>query len=100
MFTLFSSAVRQSRFWIYGTRTIQRKMPQVTSPSKTYCEGEAASRKRWTLRLGIALLGLVLNAVVAANMAPTADEEFHLGYGARILGGVADRSFAGFDSKM
>jgi 4-amino-4-deoxy-L-arabinose transferase-like glycosyltransferase len=38
--------------------------------------------------------------VVAAYMAPTGDEEFHLGYGARILRGVADRSFAGFDSKM
>src|SRR5215831_4011688 len=69
-------------------------------PPKASSEAGVSRWKRLALPFWLAVLSLFVNAIVAVYMAPTGDEEFHLGYGARILSGVADRSFAGFDSKM
>ncbi len=56
-------------------------------------------RRRFLLPLGVALLGLGINIVVATYMAPTTDEGSHISYGGAILRGKPDRS-ASFDSKM
>jgi ABC-type multidrug transport system fused ATPase/permease subunit len=69
-------------------------------PPRASREAGVSRWKRLRLPFAIAVLGFLINLIVAVYMAPTGDEEFHLGYGARILSGVADRSFAGFDSKM
>jgi hypothetical protein len=52
------------------------------------------------LPVGIALLVLALNVVVAFKMAPTNDERDHINYGAQVLRGSADRSYYAYDSKM
>jgi 4-amino-4-deoxy-L-arabinose transferase-like glycosyltransferase len=56
--------------------------------------------RRLALPLGIALLGFVLNTIVAWRMGRTVDEAAHLGYGDRILEGSAARPNIYFDSKM
>jgi Dolichyl-phosphate-mannose-protein mannosyltransferase len=57
-------------------------------------------RRRLILPLGIALLGLVINVIVATSMAKTTDESRHVDYGIKILRGEPDRSNFAFDSKM
>jgi 4-amino-4-deoxy-L-arabinose transferase-like glycosyltransferase len=53
------------------------------------------------LPVGIALLGFVLNLIVATSMAGTTDESWHVDYGISILQGSGDRSAEPlFDSKM
>jgi len=52
------------------------------------------------LPICIAILGFVINAVVATSMADTIDEWAHVSYGAAILRGNADRWTKDFDSKM
>jgi 4-amino-4-deoxy-L-arabinose transferase-like glycosyltransferase len=58
------------------------------------------SRRRLILPLGIALLGLGINIIVANSMAPTIDEHIHISYGAAILNGKPERASIIFDSKM
>lgn len=58
-------------------------------------------RRRWVMPVCIGLLGLLLNTIVASNMAPTADEGIHLYYAIQILKGAPDRSQdIYFNSKM
>ena len=57
-------------------------------------------RRRLILPLGIALLGLGINIIVATSMAETADESSHVSYGGAILRGKPDRLRSSFDSKM
>lgn len=57
-------------------------------------------RRRMILPLGIALLGLGINIIVAMNMAPTIDENTHVAYGSAILKGEPERASIIFDSKM
>jgi ABC-type multidrug transport system fused ATPase/permease subunit len=57
-------------------------------------------RRRLILPFGIALLGLLINIIVATSMAPTGDEPYHLTYGIEILRGKPDRSNFTLDSKM
>jgi 4-amino-4-deoxy-L-arabinose transferase-like glycosyltransferase len=61
---------------------------------------EVVGWRRFVLPLGIALLGLVINIIVATSMAPTTDEGSHLNYGIQILHGKPDRAIPSFDSKM
>jgi uncharacterized protein (TIGR03437 family) len=60
----------------------------------------AAARRRLILPLGIALLGLVINIVVATSMSETYDEPDYVSYGLAILHGKPDRFRALLDSKM
>jgi 4-amino-4-deoxy-L-arabinose transferase-like glycosyltransferase len=62
-------------------------------------------RWRWTLPLAVALIGLVLQTIVAFQMSPTADESVHVAYGIATLKGHPERDPGGqlnfgFDSKM
>jgi hypothetical protein len=57
-------------------------------------------RRRLIIPLGIALLGLGINIIVATSMAETADEGGHVSYGGAILRGKPDRFKSSFDSKM
>ncbi len=58
-------------------------------------------RRRWVLPVCIALVGLLLNIIVATYMAPCADESVHVYYAMQILKGNADRSQdIYFNSKM
>lgn len=56
--------------------------------------------RHFLLPVAIALLGFVLNLVVATSMALTADEDDHVAYGISILQGSTDRPGPFFDSKM
>ena len=60
----------------------------------------AVGGRRLLLPLGIALLGLLVNIIVAMSMAPTTDEGSHVAYGAAILRGNPNRSVSYLDSKM
>ncbi len=60
----------------------------------------SAGRRRLILPLGIALLGLVINIVVATSMSETYDEPDYVSYGVAILHGKPDRFRALLDSKM
>ena len=56
---------------------------------------------RWGIPIGIATVGLILNTIVALNMAETIDEPVHVSYGAEILKGSPDRSrVIRYDSTM
>lgn len=57
-------------------------------------------RRHIILPLGTALLGLIINIVVATSMAPTSDERWHVSYGAHILQGKPERPNVLYDSKM
>jgi len=59
-----------------------------------------AGRRHLILPLGIALLGLGINIIVATNMAPTTDEPWHVAYGVLILQGKPDKTNVLLDSKM
>lgn len=59
-----------------------------------------AGRRLLILPLAIAVLGVIINIVVATSMAPTTDEHVHVAYGSAILRGTPDKSFVLFDSKM
>jgi len=61
---------------------------------------EVLGGRRLILPLGIALLGLLINIIVATSMAPTIDEVNHVWYGALIVRGKPDRFTPKFDSKM
>jgi uncharacterized protein (TIGR03437 family) len=60
----------------------------------------SAGRRRLILPLGIALLGLAINVVVATSMSETYDEPDYVAYGVAILHGKPDRFRALLDSKM
>ncbi len=66
----------------------------------TTCAFKSGERRRFFIPLAIALLGLGIDTVVAAYMAPTIDEHLHVAYGAKILKGDPDRPSVVFDSKM
>jgi 4-amino-4-deoxy-L-arabinose transferase-like glycosyltransferase len=68
--------------------------PNQSSP-RTWCNAHS-----WALPLGIALIGLGLNIVVACSMGLTTDEGAHLAYGDAILRGTPDRTSLYFNSKM
>jgi hypothetical protein len=57
-------------------------------------------RRRLILPLAIAVLGFVINVIVATSMAETFDEPDHIAYGAAIIRGHPDRFTNRFDSKM
>lgn len=59
-----------------------------------------SSARRLAVPLGIALLGFMLNAIVAWRMGRTVDEAAHLGYGDRVLEGSPARQNLYFSSKM
>lgn len=59
-----------------------------------------AGRRLAILPLGIALLGLLLNIVVATSMSETFDEPDYVLYGLAILHGKPDRFKTSLDSKM
>jgi hypothetical protein len=57
--------------------------------------------RRLILPMAIALLGLIVNIIVASSMAITSDEPAHVAYGGAILRGEPDRvETRQFDSKM
>jgi uncharacterized protein (TIGR03437 family) len=60
----------------------------------------SAGSRRLILPLGIALLGLAINIVVATSMSETYDEPDYISYGLAILHGKPDRFRALLDSKM
>ena len=61
---------------------------------------DPAGRRPLILPLGIALLGVVINIVVATSMSETYDEPDYVSYGVAILHGKPDRFRALLDSKM
>ena len=61
---------------------------------------QAQNRDRWRLPLGLALLGAVINIIVAVSMAPTIDEPVHMGFAGMILKGKPDRPSVIYDSKV
>ena len=56
--------------------------------------------QRLILPLGIALVGLVINIIVATSMSETYDEPDYVAYGVAVLHGKPDRFRALLDSKM
>ena len=60
----------------------------------------AQDRDRWRLPLVLALLGAVINIIVAVSMAPTIDEPVHVGFAGTILKGKPDRPTVIYDSKV
>jgi hypothetical protein len=54
----------------------------------------------WGVYFACGVLLLVLSSVVAASMAQTTDEPWHVYYGSRVLGMKPDRVMFGDDSKM
>ena len=60
----------------------------------------STDRRRLILPLGIALLGLILNSIVAINMSETFDEPDYVLYGLNVLHGKPDRFKNMLDSKM
>jgi uncharacterized protein (TIGR03437 family) len=60
----------------------------------------STGRQRLILPLGIALVGLVINIIVATSMSETYDEPDYVAYGVAVLHGKPDRFRALLDSKM
>lgn len=89
-----------------GTRDGRRGEGNMTATNEKWRENKGTASavlgRRWVLPLGIALLGLALNTIVAIKMAMTSDEPSHVGYGVAVLKGSPERSltYFRFNSQM